>query len=105
MSEILAFALGILARLGVPILLTILMVALLLRLDCRWQAQFSLPERHDLVPCWQVKVCSETERQNCKAAACPQIPCWQVFRAPDGQLRETCLTCPVFRLTPTPVGN
>ena len=31
-----------------------------------------------LIPCWQIKGCSEEERRNCKASTNRSAPCWEV---------------------------
>jgi hypothetical protein len=104
MDVVLTFLSGLLLRLGLPIAVTILLLAWLRRLDKRWQKEaLALP----VVPagklCWEIKGCSEDKKKNCAAAAQPKTPCWQVFRTRDGVMKETCLGCDVFRQAPVPV--
>jgi len=105
---VLTVILGILLRLGIPIAATILFIYLLKKLDERWQSEAKtqpvLPG--DLVlmnqGCWDVKGCSEEMKKNCEAFAHPEAPCWQVFRASNGELLEKCVGCEVFLQAPLP---
>jgi hypothetical protein len=100
----LLFLLGMVLRLGIPVAVTIGVIALLRRLDRRWQKEsLALPVIPAGKPCWEVKGCSDEKKKGCAAAANPQIPCWQVFRSGNGALKETCLGCDVFRQAPVPV--
>jgi hypothetical protein len=104
METVLAFVLGLLLRIGIPVGVTILVISLLRRLDKRWQADaLSVPLAAPKKPCWKFKGCTEEKRKNCPAAAQPKVPCWQVFRAEDGVMKEDCLGCEVFRQAPVPV--
>lgn len=99
MDAFLTVLLGILVRIGLPVLASLGLFALLRALDRRWQEQARLlpvisPGQK---PCWEVKGCPEQKKKNCEAARRPQVPCWQVFRTRDGRLRETCLGCALFR--------
>lgn len=108
-TSILALALGLLARIGIPFLVTILVVGWLRNLDARWQEQAGKEmapypvSRPGNSGCWKVKNCSPEKRASCKACAHRDQPCWQVFREPDGRLRESCLGCEVFSNAPMPV--
>jgi hypothetical protein len=100
----LAFVIGTLVRIGVPLALTAVVLSLLRRLDERWQQEAkTLPVAAPGKPCWEIKGCSEEKKKKCPAAEQRQIPCWQVFRSKDGVLKETCLSCAVFRQAPVPV--
>ena len=105
MDNILTVILGLAVRLGIPLGLTALVFFLLRRLDQRWQKEANvLPVvASGQKPCWEAKQCSEEKRKNCAAYGQTKVPCWQVFRAQDGVLRETCLGCDVFRQAPVPV--
>jgi len=104
MDVVLTFLLGILLRLGVPIAITALVLALLHRLDKRWQKEaLALPIVPAGKPCWEIKGCSEEKKKNCPAGAQSKAPCWQVFRTRDGVMKEACLGCEVFRQAPVPV--
>ena len=103
-----AVLVGVLLRFGMPILLTVIVIALLRRLDIRWQndAQERLAEVGGLVPtirCWVLNDCPPERRERCPAYAQQKKPCWQVFRDGNGQLRERCLDCNVFREAPIPI--
>jgi hypothetical protein len=104
MDTVLAFGLGLLVRIGIPVAVTALVFLLLRRLDERWQKEaLAVPVITSQRPCWELKGCSEEKRKQCPAAVKPAVPCWQMFRSKDGQLREECLGCDVFHLAPTPV--
>jgi hypothetical protein len=99
----LLFLLGMILRLGIPVALTIVVIALLRRLDRRWQKEsLSLPIIPAEKPCWEIKDCPEEKMKVCAAAANPQTPCWQVFRSSNGTLREACLGCDIFRQASVP---
>ncbi len=106
MDAVLAFVLGLLVRIGIPVAVTALIFFLLRRLDERWQKEaLAIPVISSQRPCWETKGCSEQKRKDCPAFAQPNIPCWQVFRTKNGLLREECLGCDVFRLAPSPVSS
>ncbi len=100
MTYFLALAAGLLLRLAIPIAGTILLIYLLRKLDAHWQAEAQLPPVHK-TECWKIKDCSSEQKKNCAAAASP-LPCWQVFRQPNGYLREQCISCGVFVDAPVP---
>jgi hypothetical protein len=106
MNTFLLFLLGTLLRIGIPVAVTILVIALLRRLDKRWQKEtLSLPvAASGGKPCWEVKNCPAEKRAKCQAAAQDGVPCWQVFRSRNGALREDCLGCDVFQQAPAPVN-
>ena len=104
MDVVLTFLLGVLLRLGIPILVTALVLALLHSLDRHWQKEaLALPVVPAGKPCWEIKGCPEEKKKNCPAAAQSKTPCWQVFRTRDGVMKEACLGCEVFRQAPVPV--
>jgi hypothetical protein len=103
MNNVVIFVIGLMLRIGIPVAVTILVIALLRRLDKRWQKEsLALP----MVPvgehCWEVKGCSKEQMENCPAVAQPDVPCWQTFRSKDGALNEVCLDCEVFRQASVP---
>ncbi len=108
-GTVLVVILGVLLRLGIPIALTILLFYGLKKLDERWQAeaksQPALPGEQVAVNpgCWDIKGCTEEMKKHCEAFAHPDIPCWQVFRASNGALKERCLGCELFLQAPVPV--
>jgi hypothetical protein len=106
MDVVLTFLFGLLLRLGIPITVTALVFALLHRLDQRWQKEaLALPVIPAGKPCWEIKGCSEEKKKDCEAVAQPKTPCWQVFRARDGVMKEACLGCIVFRQAPVPIRS
>ncbi|SRR6266540_14155 len=93
---------GFILRLAVPIAGTILLIFLLRKLDARWQAEAELqPTPVNKPDCWKIKGCTPEQIENCAAVASP-LPCWQVFRLPNGYLNEDCITCKVFIEAPVP---
>jgi hypothetical protein len=102
MISILYILAGLLLRLAIPILGTLLIVSILRKVDARWQAEAKLQGGHVEKPeCWRIKGCSLEKMQTC-AACNSSLPCWQVHRLPNGYLDEECLSCPVFRDAPIP---
>lgn len=103
----LAMILGILLRIAVPVLVTILFIFLLRKLDERWKAESDLGDvmlvKPGNVGCWEINMCPEDMRAKCKAYQNQDTPCWQVFRNENGRLKERCIGCDVFRHAPVPV--
>lgn len=103
-NAIFAVLLGLFVRLGLPLLVTMLIVILLRALDNRWQKEAE-KERGLLVkdetPCWKEQGLSITEIK-AKAAASGK-PCWQIHRLSNGYLREACLDCDLFLDAPIPM--
>jgi len=100
--SLLFLLLGLLLRLAIPIALTALMIYLLRKLDSRWQSEAQLPVLVEKPECWKVKGCTPEQIKNCIAGQSP-LPCWQVYRLPNGYLREECISCEVFHEAPIPV--
>jgi hypothetical protein len=99
----LAIVTGLLMRLAAPAVATVLVVVLLRRLDAHWKAEAEyLPVKVEKPECWKVKDCTPSQKKVCPAAKSP-LPCWQVFRLPNGYLREECLTCQVLVRAPLPI--
>lgn len=94
---------GVLLRLIVPLVITILVVIVLRKLDARWQAEAE-NERATLVkdkrPCWKEQGFSMDEIR--LRAEKDNQPCWQTHRLSSGYLREACLDCEVFLSAPVP---
>lgn len=110
MNEFLTLMTGIGLRLGLPILLTVVVVYLLGKLDARWQSESGRQRQaYRVLPgqraCWEQKGCSEEKKAQCPAYQDQGRPCWQVFRSADGRLKETCLGCKVFRSAPVPAAG
>ena len=101
-TSFLAILAGLLLRLAVPIAGTLLLVYFLRKLDAHWQAEAQLLSiTVPTIECWKVKGCSPAQQKNCVAAS-SQLPCWQVFRQPNGYLQEKCISCEVFINAPIP---
>lgn len=105
METITAFLLlsgGLLVRLALPVAITIVLVYSLRKLDSRWQADAqSEPVAIEKPECWRLKGCSLEQRNRCPAFSSP-LPCWQVFRLPNGYLRKECISCRIFVDAPIP---
>ena len=114
LEVILALLTGSVMRLGLPLLVTVLLVLFLRHLDARWKEEAIQHEtegagqefwaRTSQTPCWDVHNCKPEMRESCPAYAHQDVPCWQVFRSPDGPLKEDCLDCAVFRNAPIPLA-
>lgn len=93
---------GLLLRLAVPIVGTVLLVLFLRKLDERWQAEAELhPQVMEKPECWKIKGCTLQQTGNCKVYQ-SSLPCWQLYRLPNGYLKEQCLSCQVFTEAPIP---
>ena len=101
-TSLLAVLAGILLRLAIPIAATTLLIIILRKLDARWQAEAELqPLSVNKPECWKINNCPPEEVKNCPGANSP-LPCWQVYRLPNGYLQKECLSCKVFISTPAP---
>jgi hypothetical protein len=93
---------GMILRLAIPILGTILLIFFLRKLDNRWQAEAELQSLSVEKPeCWKIKGCDPQQVRQCEGASSP-LPCWQAYRLPNGYLNEECLSCTVFTEAPMP---
>jgi hypothetical protein len=93
---------GFFLRLAIPILGTLLLIVVLRRLDARWQAEAERqPMPVDKPECWKIKGCAAEQIENCPAPK-SSLPCWQVYRLPNGYLNEECISCKVFVEAPVP---
>jgi|SRR5215207_5774473 len=96
---------GLVLRLAFPIIGTGLLIFFLRKLDAHWQSEATLPYANtQKVECWNIKGCSEEQQKNCRAAS-SNLPCWQVYRHPNGYLQEECISCAVFINAPIPGLN
>ena len=98
-----------LLRFGLPILLTILVCWAFSHLDARWRAQAEETRKQavasgaiPVIRCWLLNDCPEEKREKCLAYQEQSTPCWQHFRCNNGELKEKCLGCQVFRGAPAP---
>src|SRR5688572_11398906 len=102
LTSLVAILAGLLLRLAIPVAGTLILVFLLRKLDAHWQAEAELtPLTTEKAECWKIKGCSEEQRKNCLGAA-SALPCWQVYRQPNGYLQEKCISCEVFINAPIP---
>jgi hypothetical protein len=102
LTSLLTLIFGLLLRLAIPLVGTLILVYLLRKLDAHWQTESELTPLHaEKVECWKIKGCSEDQRKHCIGAAC-NLPCWQVYRQPNGYLQEDCISCEVFVNAPIP---
>jgi hypothetical protein len=102
MTSFLAILIGVLLRLAIPIVGTAMLIYFLRKLDARWQTEAQLqPLPVQNSECWKIKGCSAREQKNCLAKT-SSLPCWQIYRLPNGYLREECLSCEVFIDAPIP---
>jgi hypothetical protein len=94
---------GLLLRLAIPILGTILLVYFLRRLDARWQVEAQLHQQvMETSECWKIKGLSPQQTEY-SGANPSEMPCWQLNRLPNGYMRDECLSCQVFTEAPVPV--
>jgi hypothetical protein len=101
-TSFLAVLIGVLLRLAIPIIGTAMLIYFLRKLDSRWQTEAQLqPVPVQNSECWKIKGCSAQEQKNCLAKT-SSLPCWQIYRLPNGYLREECLSCKVFIDAPIP---
>ncbi len=93
---------GILVRMAVPIVITLLVAYGLRRLDQRWQNQAisNQPSAAGLIKCWVLNDCPPEQRAKCAVYQEQKLPCWQAFRDEKGRLPKRCLECDVFRQAP-----
>lgn len=95
-------AAGIVIRLALPIVITLLVAYALRQLDRRWQQQGTTkqPGAVSIVRCWVLNDCPEEQRANCAVYKERTVPCWQFHRDEHGRLAQRCLDCQVFRQAP-----
>lgn len=101
-TAFLVLCVSVFMRLALPIAITLVLVYFLRRLDARWQRQVNqgpLPVRKP--ECWRIRGRSPEQCKSCIAFSSP-VPCWQVFRLPNGYLCEECISCEVFIHAPSP---
>jgi hypothetical protein len=90
---------GLLLRLAIPILGTVLLVFFLRSLDKRWQAEAGL--QPDKLECWKMQGYTSEQIENHEANK-TELPCWQAHRLSNGYMQEECLACHVFIDAPMP---
>ncbi len=93
---------GVIVRLAIPVVLTMLIVHFLRVLDWRWQQEGEkLPVLVEKPACWEINNCPSELRKKCPGYSSP-LPCWQARRMANGYLREECLGCQIFLKAPVP---
>ncbi len=97
----LAVVIGVVLRLAIPVLLTILIVQLLRIQDARWQQEGEQVPLVEKPACWEIKNCLPDCYRDCPGYTSP-LPCWQARRLANGYLREECLSCKIFVKAPAP---
>ena len=50
-----------------------------------------------MIPCWQLKPCSEDDRKNCDAYTSPDLPCWIVKDKGEECHKVECRECNVYK--------
>ncbi len=50
-----------------------------------------------MAPCWEIKGCSESDRQSCEAFESALEPCWMVKAKAEACQNEVCAECPVYK--------
>lgn len=50
-----------------------------------------------LIPCWEIKPCSISDREACPAYMSNDQVCWNLEVTGERYAREDCRTCPVYR--------
>lgn len=50
-----------------------------------------------MAPCWEIKKCSESDRNSCDAFKASLEPCWMVKSDTSACQEEECSQCPVYR--------
>ncbi len=51
------------------------------------------------IPCWDLKPCSQEERNNCPAYLDSHNPCWVIKSQTPGCKEDDCRQCPVYLQT------
>ena len=116
-----------LLRLGLPLALVVAVGYGLRRLDARWEAEARRQQPPAIaeppppvwptgrpavwptglagavdvfgLPCWQLRGCDPTRREQCPAYRQPDAPCWLVRAEVEGTLPTGCATCLLFAAT------
>lgn len=102
LTSLLAVIAGLFLRMALPILGTGILIYFLRKLDAHWQTEAQFPPlQMQKAECWKIKNCSPEQQKECVAVS-SALPCWQVYRLPNGYLREECISCEVFTNAPAP---
>ena len=52
-----------------------------------------------MIPCWEIRQCSDRDRKHCDAFRGIQQPCWAFKHSRNLCAEEECRACPVYRLS------
>ena len=103
----LAMILGILLRIAVPIIVTILFVYLLKKLDERWKSESDIgtgqADQSGNIGCWDVNNCPAEKRVGMQGLPKPGHPLLAGVPGRKWQITRSCIGCDVFRHAPVPV--
>ena len=109
-NVLLTVVIGVMVRFAIPIAITIVAIWFFRRLDARWQTEARARVQAQMAlavagrtPCWEQRQCSAEKLASCPVYAQKNVPCWQVFRDKDGNLKPACLDCGVFQDAPIPL--
>ncbi len=109
LSAVTNLVVGLLLRLGLPLILTAGAIWLLQRLDERWQQEAE--QTRTQVPqvpvarCWEQRNCPPDRVVKCAAYLDQSQPCWQTFRDQQGNLQPRCLACQLFQQAVVPTST
>lgn len=53
-----------------------------------------------LLPCWELKGCTEHDREQCNCLCGENRPCWMVCREQHPEGHDQCRRCEVYRMAP-----
>ena len=54
-----------------------------------------------LIPCWALKPCCKSDRENCGAYNSSVLPCWEASNKSTLCKNSDCRICPVYRIPET----
>jgi len=121
-DQMMAVVVVFVLRLGIPLLITIMLVRWLRYLDEKWQAEYEAEKLQesakaqtavavDPAPepavwpalaadgfpkCWDYKQCDPDKREQCPAYKISGIPCWLARRREEGAIPADCYQCGLF---------
>jgi MerR family transcriptional regulator, heat shock protein HspR len=52
---------------------------------------------YSMIPCWSIKQCSESDRENCGAYSCHSMPCWTYKHEDNLCELQACSQCRVYK--------
>ncbi len=51
-----------------------------------------------MIPCWEIRPCGKSDRENCNAYASDSIPCWEASEKGRKCKNENCRDCDVYKV-------